>query len=252
MHDLCSSRLRAGQSGWALRMTFKPRLLRHMILLAFMLFFVPGNPFAISVPHQDPAVPLPWNLFANLSRTQPLGSSPGMPGEAPAFADFDGDHKQDIAIARLSNNRYKIVVLLSTRSQAAILNPSEQLAGFTIHACDINNDSLQDIVVTGATAMRPLAVWLGDGHGSFEIADQSLFENGFALTELSKYQNSRIPPDQDLLDESLDPTCGSISSRFENPGLERKGFLTCWTHSCALRNVSSPAAPRSPPMNNPT
>jgi hypothetical protein len=232
-------------------MTFKPFPLRHMILFAFMLFFLPGNPFAVSAPHQDPAIPLPWNLFANLSRMQPPGSSLEMPGQAPAFADFDGDQKQDIAIARLSNNRYKIVVLLSTRSQVAILNPSEQLTGFTVHACDINNDSLQDIVVTNATAMHPLAVWLGDGRGSFEVADQNLFENAFAFAKSSKYQNSRIPSDQDVLDESLDPTCGKIAPVFEDPGLERIGLVTCWTHSCALRNVSFTASPRSPPMNNP-
>jgi hypothetical protein len=226
--------------------------LRHVILVAFMLFFLPGNPFAISAPHQDPAIPFPWNLFSNLSRMQPLGSSPAMLGEAPAFADFDGDQKQDIAIARLNNNRYKIVVLLSTRSQVAILDPSVQLTGFTVHACDINNDSSQDIVVTDAAAMHPLAVWLGDGRGSFEIADQNLFESGFVFTESSKYQNNQPTPDQDVLDESLDPTCGKIAPVFEVPGLERKGFVACWTHSCTLRNVYISIAPRSPPMNNPT
>ena len=223
-----------------------------MILLAFMLFFLPGNPFAISAPHQDPAIPFPWNLFVSLSRMQPPGSSPEMPGEAPALADFDGDQKQDIAIASLSNNRYEIVVLLSTHSQVAILNPPEQMTGFTVHARDINNDSLQDIVVTNAATMHPLAVWLGDGHGSFKIADQNLFENGFAFTEPSKYQNNRLSPDQDALDESPDPMCGKIAPEFGDPGLERKGFITGWTHSCALRNASIAAAPRSPPMNNPT
>jgi hypothetical protein len=233
-------------------MTFKLFPLRYMMFFAFMLFFLPGNPFAISAPRQNPAIAFPWNMVANLSRMQPLGSSLGMPGEAPAFADFDGDQKQDIAIARLSQNRYSIVLWLSTRSQVAILNPSEHLTGFTVHACDINNDSLQDIVVTNATAMHPLAVWLGDGRGSFEIADQNLFENGFAFTESSKYQNSQLPPDQDVLDESLDPMCGKIAPAFENPGLVRIGSITCWTHSCALRNVYITTAPRSPPMNNPT
>jgi hypothetical protein len=252
MDDTCLGSLRAGQSGWALRMMSKLFSFRHMILFAFMLFFLPGNPCAISAPLQNPAIPLPWNLFSNLSHMQSLGSSPGMLGEAPAFADFDDDQKQDIAIARLSNNRYKIVVLLSTRSQAAILNPSVHLTGFTIHAYDINNDSSQDIVVTDTTAMHPLAVWLGDGRGSFEIADQNLFENGFTFTESPKHQNNLLPPDQDVLDESLDPTCGKIAPTFEDPRLEQKGLVTCGTHSCALRNVTITTAPRSPPMNNPT
>jgi hypothetical protein len=232
-------------------MTFKPHPLRYVIVFSFMLSFLPGNPFAISAPLQHPGVPYPLNLFSNWSRLHPLGSSFGMPGEAPAFADFDGDQKQDIAIAHLSQNRYNIVLWLSMRSQVAILIPSEHLAGFTVHACDVNNDSLQDIVVTNATAIHPLAVWLGNGHGSFEIADQNLFENGFAFAESSKYQNSQLPPDQDVLDESLDPACGKITPAFEEPGLERKGFVTGRTHSCALRNENIAAAPRSPPMNNP-
>jgi hypothetical protein len=134
----------------------------------------------------------------------------------------------------------------------AILNPPVQLTGFTVHACDINNDRLQDIVVTDATAMHPLAVWLGNGRGSFEIADQNLFENGVAITQSPGYQNNQRPSDQDVLNESPDPAYGNAATKFGDPGLERKGFVTCWTHSCALRNVYITTAPRSPPTNNPT
>jgi hypothetical protein len=222
-----------------------------MILLVFMLFFLTGNSFALSAPYQDSVILFSPNLFARMSPVHPLGSSMGMLEGSPAFADFDGDQKQDVAIARLSGNQYRIVVLLSTRSQVAILDPSTQLSSFKVHACDINNDSLPDIVVTDATAMHPLVVWLGDGHGNFEFADQKLFKNGFAFTEPSTYQTNRLSPDQDALDESPDSLCGKIASVFEDPRLEQKGFVTRRTHPHALRNAYVTVAPRSPPPNSP-
>jgi hypothetical protein len=251
VRDSLFGRLEAGWADWALPMTSKPFPLRNMILLAFMLFLLTGTPFTLSAPYQDSAIPSSPNLFFRLSPVQPLGSSMGMLGESPAFADFDGDQKQDIAIARLSRDQYRIVVLLSTRSQVAILDPSMQLSGFTIHACDINNDSLPDIVVTDATPMHPLVVWLGDGHGNFEIADQKLFKNGVEFTESSTYQNNRLSPDQDALDESPDPLCAKIAPAFEDPGLEQRGFVTHWTNPHALRNAYFTVGPRSPPPNNP-
>jgi hypothetical protein len=197
---------------------------------AFMLFLLTGTPFTLSAPYQDSAIPSSPNLFFRLSPVQPLGSSMGMLGGSSAFADFDGDQKQDIAIARLSRDQYRIVVLLSTRSQVAILDPSMQLSGFTIHACDINNDSLPDIVVTDATPMHPL---------------------GVEFTESSTYQNNRLSPDQDALDESPDPLCAKIAPAFEDPGLEQRGFVTHWTNPHALRNAYFTVGPRSPPPNNP-
>jgi hypothetical protein len=251
MHDLLFGRLEAGWADWALPMTPKLFSLRNMILLVSMLFVLTGNPFALSAPYHDSAIPFFPNLFSRLSPEQPLGSSMGMLGGSPAFADFDGDQKQDVAIARLSKDQYRIVVLLSTRSQVAILDPSTQLSGFRVHACDINNDSLPDIVVTDATAMHPFVVWLGDGHGNFEIADQKLFKNGFAFSESSTYQNNRLSPDQDALDESPDPLCDKMVPVFKDPGLEQNGFVTrWWTYPHALRNAYITIAPRSPPPNN--
>jgi hypothetical protein len=181
-----------------------------------------------------------------------MESSPGQLGEAPAFADFDGDQKADAAIARLSNDRYKIVVLLSKRSEAAVLDPSVPLTGFQVLACDINSDSYQDIVVTDAIAKQPLAVWLGDGHGHFEITVQDLFRNAFSFTEPSGYQTSPLSPDQDLLDDSPDPTCGKAIRLIVNPGLEWKRFVTLRTIFCTLPKAYVLIAPRSPPTSNPS
>jgi hypothetical protein len=226
--------------------------LQHLFFSAIILFFLAGNPPATAVPHQNPERPSFWNPISELFRKHTMESSPGQLEEAPAFADFDGDQKEDMAIARLSKDRYKIIVLLSMRSEAAVLNPSVQLTEFNIHACDINNDSHQDVVVTDAVAKRPLAVWLGDGQGNFEIADQNLYKNSFAFTEPSGYQNSQSSPDQDLADDFPRPAFGRTIFLIVNPELEWKGFVTLGTSFCTLRKAYVSIAPRSPPKINPS
>jgi hypothetical protein len=230
----------------------KPRVssLQHLFFSAIMLFFMAGNPPATAAPHQNPERPSYWNPISELFREHTMESTPGRLGEAPAFADFDGDQKEDMAIARLSKDRYRIVVLLSMSSEAAVLNPSVQLTGFNVQACDINNDSHPDVVVTDAVAKHPLAVWLGDGQGNFEIADQNLFRNAFAFTEPSAYQNSPLSPDQDLLDDSPDPTCGKATRLTVNPELEWKRFVTLRTVFGTLQKAYALIAPRSPPTIN--
>jgi hypothetical protein len=232
----------------------KPRVssLQHIFFSAIILLFMAGNPPATSAPHQNPERLSFWNPISELFRKHTMESSPGQLGEAPAFADFDGDQKADMAMARLSKDRYKIVVLLSKSSEAAVLDPSVPLTGFQVLACDINSDSFQDIVVTDAIAKQPLAIWLGDGRGHFEIADQNLFNNAFAFTEPSAYQNSQFSPDQDLLNDSQDPTCGKTIRLTVNPELEWKRFVALRTIFCTLQKTHALIAPRSPPTIHPS
>jgi hypothetical protein len=223
--------------------------LRKAAVALLVPFFLQWNPLPISASHRDRPLPFSQSLLLDLSRPQTLAYSGGMLGEAPIFTDFDGDKKQDIVVARLSENRYQIVVRLSTRSEVTILTPSVQLAGFTVHACDINHDSYQDVVVTSPDAPHPLAVWLGDGKGTFKIADPNLFQNDFRLAESSRYQSGRFPPDQDLLMESSHPVFEKTALAFGDPGLERHPFVGCSASLRASRIRYSSITPRSPPIN---
>jgi hypothetical protein len=225
--------------------------LRELILVVSVLFFLPGAPLAFSALKQDFQDTSSWNLLFGMSDIQRLGASTGMPGEAPAFADFDGDHKEDVAAARLSDNQYKIVLFLSTRFEMTVLKPPAPLAGFTVHACDFNSDSFQDIVVADAIAKHPLVVWYGDGRGNFEISDQNLFANDSIFAEPSKCDGHRLSPDQDLLDESPDQACGRVARVHANLGLQRTGFFTRTANSCALPNVHASVTPRGPPPHDP-
>ncbi len=216
--------------------SFSLRSASVFLLAALSLLLAPSFVFSVS-----PALP----------RTQTIIYPGMMPGEIPAFADFDGDQKQDIAVARLSDDRYQILVTLSTGAGAIILTPSVQIAGFTVHACDINGDRFSDVVVTSSVALHPLAVWLGNGKGKFKIVDPKLFEHDCGFTESSGYQSRDLPLTCDFLSESPHPVFEKTTPAFGDPLLERHGFLSFIAIYCASHNLCFYITPRSPPINIP-
>ncbi len=217
--------------------SFSLKSVSVLLLAAFSLLLAPSFVFSAS-----PA----------LSRTQTIVYPGMMPGEIPAFADFDGDQKQDIAVARLSDDRYQILVTLSTSAGAIILTPSVQIAGFTVHACDINGDRFPDIVVTNSVALHPIAVWLGNGKGKFKIVDPNFFENDCGFAESSGYQSRNLPLACDFLSESPHPVFEKTTPAFGVPLLERRGFLSFMAIYCASQNLCFYITPRSPPSNIPS
>ncbi len=128
-----------------------------------------------------------------------------IPGERPVYADFDGDHKRDVARGLLVGDHYEVVVSLSTRADVIILQSPIQLAGFTIHALDINHDRNPDVVAISPTEPYPLAVWLGDGQGNFRSADRKSFGPHSGLTRSPEYQTGRFQPAPDSWTEPLYP-----------------------------------------------
>jgi hypothetical protein len=225
--------------------------LKHLILIATAFFFAAGCFSAISAPHMNPANDLSRDTASELLLRHSTETAAGRLGETPAFADFDGDQKGDVAIARLVKDQYEIVVSLSRRSEEAVLNPSTRLAGFIVHAYDINNDSYQDVVVTDAIAKLPLEVWLGDGRGNFEIADKSLFRTCFEFAEPSRYRSAPLASDQDLFDETTGPSFGKAALLTIIPDLNQAGFKIPSTHFRTIRITYSSTAPRSPPTIHP-
>lgn len=171
-----------------------------------------------------------------------------MLGGVPAITDFDGDNKADVAVGRVIGNQYGIVIHLSSRPDVMVLMTSARLAGFTLHACDINQDSFQDIVVTSPISPHPLAVWLGDGKGGFTAADETRFDNGYGLAESSRYNSRGFPLQQNLLTEPTRPVCEKPDLAFGDSGPERDGFITCKSILQPLRHDHFLLTPRSPPL----
>jgi hypothetical protein len=96
-----------------------------------------------------------------------------------AFADFDGDHKPDLAVLhaeRFSSlkTRYSIVFALSTGNQQTmeLVGPS---GGLEILSRDVNGDNTPDLVVQAVRRHQPVAIFLNDGYGNFTFADPARY-----------------------------------------------------------------------------
>ena len=105
------------------------------------------------------------------------------PGLQFAIADFDGDHRLDLAYVQMgqtefSGEAYWISFRLSLRGQRSvrILAPP---GGLQIQARDVNGDHAVDLVVSTAWFRQPVAILLNDGHGAFTLAKPTAFPEAF-------------------------------------------------------------------------
>jgi hypothetical protein len=97
------------------------------------------------------------------------------PFTAQVDADFDGDSKPDVAIGSTSGPSYTIEIRLSSQSAKTYLTLANGGVGTRIFAFDVDKDSYQDLIVTSAASLLPIAVYLGDGKGHFQAGSPWAF-----------------------------------------------------------------------------
>lgn len=122
-----------------------------------------------------------------------------------AVADFDGDHRPDLAsvqsgIISSGTNSYRIQLQLSAvgRQSIQLFAPA---GGLVVEARDVNGDHAIDLVLTTAWLRRPVAIFLNDGHGKFSRAEPSAFpgafnrsNKGWASTSTQEAGAVSVPP----------------------------------------------------------
>jgi hypothetical protein len=106
------------------------------------------------------------------------------PGLTVAIADFDGDHRLDLASIQTGHDgcggsAYWIQFQLSTagRQSFQLVAPP---GGLRMEARDVNGDHAVDLVFTTAWFRQPVAILLNDGHGSFSRAEPTAFPAAFS------------------------------------------------------------------------
>jgi hypothetical protein len=127
-------------------------------------------------------------LLAGRSTVRAAGAQgvPALPaGFGPQFAiaDFNGDHRPDLACVRggqstSATGSYWIDLWLSSteRQSIRLVAPS---GGLLIEARDVNGDHIVDLVLSTAWFRQPVAILLNDGHGTFSPAEASAFPGAF-------------------------------------------------------------------------
>ena len=86
--------------------------------------------------------------------------------------DLDGDRIPETVTIRQSGLVYRISIHFTSGRPKLRLTvyQAENEAGLTIQTSDVDNDRDLDLVVTSATSIRPVAVWLNRGKAKFQKA----------------------------------------------------------------------------------
>jgi hypothetical protein len=118
------------------------------------------------------------------------------PGLTVAIADFDGDHRLDLASIQTGcdscgGSAYWIQFQLSTTGRQSIQLVAPP-GGLRIEARDVNGDHAVDLVFTTAWFRQPVAILLNDGHGSFSRAEPTAFPGVFNEPQTSWASGRRL------------------------------------------------------------
>jgi hypothetical protein len=109
--------------------------------------------------------------------------------------DLDGDQIPETATVRQRGYVYQVNIHFTTGSPKLHLTTylTEAGAGLTFQTTDVNNDRKNDLVITTATSLRPLAIWLNQGKSKFKkISSWSYLVGGYTGP---KYNRKSCQPD---------------------------------------------------------
>jgi len=107
-----------------------------------------------------------------------------------ATADFDGDHRSDLATVRREGQSYRVEIQFATGRNPAFVVVPDLNVGTRIFALDIDCDSDQDLVVASAVPSFPTVVWLNNDGGHFEEGRRLWW-----VTLLTNYNSSSFSSD---------------------------------------------------------
>lgn len=162
-------------------------------------------------------------------------------------ADFDGDSRPDLAIGASNGSGYVIEIQLSTRPAKTYLTLAGGGVGTRLFAYDVDKDSCEDLVVTTATSLVPIAVYLGDGKGHFQEGAAWLFSPAVLDTPHRLEQGKRPISLVSLMPQTR--FClGEASDCVMAPDLAAGANLCNRPVNLPERLIAGNSRPRSPPL----
>lgn len=168
------------------------------------------------------------------------------------FADFDGDHKPDLALVETQSRRsaktnYAIHIKLSAGPESAV-GVNGPSGGLRVAARDVNGDAYLDLIVTSNLDLHFIQVFLNDGRGNFSPAKQG----DYAELEVENHESLQAPAGGHADRTTLVTTRPTDDGTVDAPYVHQICFSGSWRRA----EVSGPSAPvsrlrpgRSPPLS---
>lgn len=129
-----------------------------------------------------------------------------------AVVDLDGDQQPDVAqsLGRGADGNgfyYTISVRLSkTREFRSLVVLSNDPSGVNVVPRDVDGDHDLDLVVTSAATRKPIAVWLNDGHGGFQLVSSETISPSIVDDGVSDVAPPQLPLPLWIPDEGQNPS----------------------------------------------
>src|SRR5262249_16254267 len=101
-------------------------------------------------------------VFASAS---PKKFAPGFSYKTRLGRDLDGDHIPETATIKQRGSFYQVSIHFTTGRPKLRLRTyvTDDLAGLTVEIADVDHDTRADLVISSATSVWPVAIWLNHG-----------------------------------------------------------------------------------------
>jgi hypothetical protein len=194
-------------------------------------------------------------VFGGYAAEAAQRTSGGTSGFSPRFAiaDFDGDHKPDLATVQVVREEaldsfYSIRLQLSAGEESAV-GIAGPRGGLELVARDVNGDDLIDLVVTTAMDSHFVAVLINDGHGKFTLAKAGAFPS-IECDEGIRLVAEQEPSEECAALQLTRSTFGIEVLNDSGTGLEQKSkFSLVGDYNASLPGVRAGKPGRSPPVS---
>src|SRR5262247_3591456 len=161
--------------------------------------------------------------------------------------DLDGDHIPETATIRQRGYVYHVNIHFTSGRPKLHLTTyvSEGVAALTLQTRDINNDSKDDLVITSATSIRPIAIWLNQGKSKFQkISSWSYLVGGYTGPECRR-QTCHPAPVGNIAIDPVPQT--AFSANYFNLGNNCTALLYSEAEKLSLDSILLQVPPRGPP-----